>query len=200
MPLALIRSFSKPTETATTLLARAALFQPDLGSANTAIGDVALANNDSSGLGLGNSNTAVGAGALFSNVDGDSNNAVGFNALGSNADGLFNNVIGFDAMADNVSGAGNVAVGDSAGAGVEGDFNIYIGAFQPALRSGPISESETIRIGDAFNVAAFVGGVLVCQLPATRLRRWKRPARRLWLRPRLCRQTSCSNSKALCRH
>ena len=67
--------------------------------------------------------------SLFSNVDGDSNNAVGFNSLGANFDGLFNNAMGFDAMADNVSGAGNVAVGDSAGAGVEGDFNIYIGAF-----------------------------------------------------------------------
>ena len=150
-------------------------------------------------LGLGNSNTAVGAGALFSNVDGDSNNAVGFNALGSNSDGLFNNVIGFDAMADNVSGAGNVAVGDSAGAGVEGDFNIYVGAFAGPSAAGPISESETIRIGDAFNVR------LLCRRHLGRasygrpgLRRWKRPARRMLLRDRLCRQTSCSNSKASC--
>src|SRR6186713_2156110 len=81
---------------------------------NTAIGEAALAHNDSSGASLGNSNTAVGASALFSNVDGDSNNAVGFNALGSNVDGLFNNVMGFGAMADNVSGSGNVAIGDSA--------------------------------------------------------------------------------------
>ena len=136
-----------------------ALFGNIIGAANTALGDVALANNDSSGAGLGNSNTAVGAGALFSNVDGDSNNAVGFNALGSNADGLFNNVIGFDAMADNVSGAGNVAVGDSAGAGVEGDFNIYVGAFAGPSAAGPISESETIRIGDTFNTACFIGGI-----------------------------------------
>src|SRR5205814_4690010 len=115
-------------------------------------------NNDVSGAGLGNANTAVGAGALFSNVDGDSNNAVGFNALGANFDGLFNNVLGFDAMADNVSGAGNVAVGDSAGAGVEGDFNIYIGAFAgPAPSPAPVAESETIRIGDVFNTACFIG-------------------------------------------
>jgi hypothetical protein len=137
-----------------------ALFNNIIGSANTAIGDVALANNDSSGAGLGNSNCAVGAGSLFSNVDGDSNNAVGFNSLGANVDGLFNNVMGFDAMADNVSGAGNVAVGDSAGAGVEGDFNIYIGAFAgPAPSPAPVAESETIRIGDVFNVACFVGGI-----------------------------------------
>src|SRR5438876_8781218 len=137
-------------------LGESALFFYISGAANTAIGDVALENNDSSGLALGNANTAVGAGALFSNVDGDSNNAVGFNALGSNEDGLFNNVMGFDAMADNISGAGNVAVGDSAGAGVDGDFNIYIGAF-----AGPPSgsEDETIRIGDTFNTDCYVGGI-----------------------------------------
>jgi hypothetical protein len=141
-------------------LGESALFNNQIGSANTAIGDVALASNDSDGAGLGNSNTAVGAGALFSNVDGDSNNAVGFNSLGSNSDGLFNNVVGFDAMADNVSGAGNVAVGDSAGAGVEGDFNIYIGAFAgPAPSPAPVAESETIRIGDVFNTDCFIGGI-----------------------------------------
>ena len=141
-------------------LGESALFFNQIGSANTAIGDVALENNDSDGAGLGNANTAVGAGALFSNVDGDSNNAVGFNSLGSNSDGLFNNVLGFDAMADNVSGAGNVAVGDSAGAGVEGDFNIYIGAFAgPAPSPAPVAESETIRIGDVFNTDCYVGGI-----------------------------------------
>jgi len=130
------------------------------GSENTAVGDIALANNDSTGNGVANANTAVGAGALFSNTDGDSNNAVGFNALGSNTDGLFNNVMGFNAMADNVSGAGNVAIGDSAGAGVEGDFNIYIGAFAgPAPSPAPVNESETIRIGDVFNTACYVGGI-----------------------------------------
>jgi hypothetical protein len=68
--------------------------------------------------------------------------------------------MGFDAMGDNISGAGNVAVGDSAGAGVEGDFNIYIGAFAgPAPSPAPVAESETIRIGDTFNTACFVGGI-----------------------------------------
>jgi hypothetical protein len=137
-----------------------ALFENIHASGNTAVGDIALANNDSTGNGVANANTAVGAGALFSNTDGDSNNAVGFNALGSNTDGLFNNVMGFNAMADNVSGAGNVAIGDSAGAGVEGDFNIYVGAFAgPAPSPAPVNESETIRIGDVFNVACYVGGI-----------------------------------------
>jgi len=142
--------------TSNNALGESALFNNIIGSANTAVGDVALATNDISGAGLGNANTAVGAGALFSNGDGDSNNAVGFNSLGANDDGLFNNAMGFDALGANVSGAGNVAVGDSAGAGVEGDFNIYIGAF---AADGVTSESETIRIGDAFNVATFIGGI-----------------------------------------
>jgi hypothetical protein len=140
-----------------------ALFGNVHGAANTAIGDVALANNDNTGAGLGNSNVAVGAGSMFSNVDGDSNNAVGFNSLGANVDGLFNNVMGFDAMADNVSGAGNVAVGDSAGVGVEGDFNIYIGAFAGPSAPGP--ESETIRIGDTFNTGCFIGGISGATVP-----------------------------------
>jgi hypothetical protein len=141
-------------------LGESALFSNIHGGSNTAVGDRALANNDSTGNDLGNANTAVGAGALSSNTDGDSNNAVGFNALGGNVDGLFNNAVGFDALADNVSGAGNVAIGDSAGAGVEGDFNIYIGAFAgPAPSPAPVSENETIRIGDVFNVACYIGGI-----------------------------------------
>jgi hypothetical protein len=142
-----------------------ALFANVHAAANTAVGDVALANNDSSGLALGNANTAVGAGALFSNVDGESNNAVGFNALGSiigddTGLGSFNNAVGFDAMGDSQTGVGNVAVGDSAGAGVEGDFNIYIGAFAgPAPSPAPVAESETIRIGDVFNTDCYIGGI-----------------------------------------
>jgi hypothetical protein len=139
-----------------------ALFGNVNGSANTAIGDVALQANGFDGNLDANANTAVGAGALFSNVSGDSNNAVGFNSLGANLDGLFNNGVGFDAMGDNESGAGNVAVGDSAGLGVEGDFNIYIGAFAGPNATPPptpVAESETIRIGDVFNVATFIGGI-----------------------------------------
>jgi hypothetical protein len=137
-----------------------ALFQNIHAIGNTAVGDLALTNNDSTGNSLGNANTAVGAGALSSNTDGDSNNAVGFSALSSNTDGLFNNVLGFSAMADNVHGSGNVAVGDSSGAGVEGNFNIYIGAFAgPAPSPAPVAESETIRIGDVFNTACFIGGI-----------------------------------------
>jgi hypothetical protein len=143
-----------------------ALFNNIVGSANTALGDVVLGNNDSDGAGFGNANTGVGAGALFSNIDGDSNNAVGFNALGSltgdasGATGNFNNVMGADALADTLTGVGNVAVGDSTGAGVEGSFNIYIGfAVGPAPSPAPVAESNTIRIGDTLDTGCFIGGI-----------------------------------------
>jgi hypothetical protein len=143
-----------------TAVGTAALLLNSTGGSNTAFGTFALANNDSDGAHFGNANTAVGAGALFSNIDGASNNAVGFNALSSNSDGAFNSVMGSNVMADNVSGSGNVAIGDLAGAGVEGDFNIYIGAFAgPGPSPAPVPESETIRIGDVFNVACFIGGI-----------------------------------------
>jgi hypothetical protein len=134
-------------------------------SGNTAVGDIALTNNDSSGLGQASDNTAVGAEALLQNNDGNSNNAVGSFALSANVgdtngNGSFNNVIGVEAMASNVNGSGNVAVGDSAGLGVEGSFNIYIGfAAGPSMDGSQIPEDETIRIGDSFNFACFIGGI-----------------------------------------
>jgi hypothetical protein len=138
-----------------------ALFNNIIGSGNTAIGDVALGNNDSTGTGDGSANTAVGAGALFSNVDGNSNNAVGFDALGSNVGdpsgfGGFNNAMGVEALADNVTGAGNVAVGDAAGAGGDGSFNIYIGF---AVGPADPAEHDTIRIGDTQDTDCYIGGI-----------------------------------------
>lgn len=61
-----------------------ALFGNITGVLNTAVGDLALQDNDSNGAGLANFNTAVGAQALQSNVEGDSNNAVGAFALQTN--------------------------------------------------------------------------------------------------------------------
>ena len=131
-------------------------------SENTAIGDLALANNDSTGNGKAKFNTAVGAQALFTNTDGDSNNAIGFYALGFNTTGILNQAIGVSALGNNDIGSANTAVGDSAlsqnvngsfntvigyfaGASVEGNDNIYIGA---TSADGVTSESATIRIGD----------------------------------------------------
>jgi hypothetical protein len=135
-------------------LGESALFNNTTGAANTAVGDVALA----SGSGDDNSfNTAVGTAALFGQ-DGqvsNSNNAVGAEALENILDGNFNNAMGVAAMGDNASGDGNVAIGDSAGAGIEGNFNIYIGFGV----TGPANEDNTIRIGDTQDTACFVGGI-----------------------------------------
>jgi hypothetical protein len=142
-----------------------ALFSNTTGSANTAVGDVALA----SGAGDDNNvNTAVGSGALFGGTGmiSNSNNAFGVDALTSivgDATGLggFNNAMGVDALFNLVNGQGNVAVGDSAGASVEGSFNIYIGfAVDPG-----VNEDNTIRIGDTLDAACFIGGIFGASVP-----------------------------------
>ena len=128
-----------------------ALFN-NTGVGNTAMGDRALQFNTT-----GLSNTAVGAQALFRNTTGGFNTAHGIGALGNNTEGASNTAMGVEAMGASVHGFANVAVGDSAGAGVEGDLNIYLGAFVHPSAPGP--ESETIRIGNTFNEACFIGGI-----------------------------------------
>ena len=109
--------------------------------------------------------------------------------------------MGFDAMADNVSGAGNVAVGDSAGAGVEGDFNIYIGAFAgPAPSPAPVAESETIRIGDVFNVACFIGGITGVAVSGDPVVVDANGQSASPFRVAAGRKTSCSSSNTWCRN
>src|SRR5438552_575433 len=64
---------------------------------NTAVGVIALLNNDSSGNGTANFNTAVGVGALEANIDGGGNTAVGVGALSNNQEnGL--TAVGVDAL------------------------------------------------------------------------------------------------------
>jgi hypothetical protein len=58
--------------TSNNALGESALLSNIHASSNTAVGDIALENNDSTGTGDGSFNTAVGAGALASNVDGNS--------------------------------------------------------------------------------------------------------------------------------
>jgi hypothetical protein len=148
-----------------------ALFENIHGAENTAVGDLALSNNDVTAAGEANFNVAVGAEAQLNNSNGDSNNAVGARALHENTTGLFNQAFGFEALFSNADGASNVAVGDSAlhgnadgsfntivgdmaGATLEGSDNIYIGA---TAGDGVTSEDGTIRIGDP----AFVGNCYV---------------------------------------
>jgi len=166
--------FNNRTGFSNNAMGDSALFENINGAANTAVGDLALSNNDSTGDGKANFNSAVGAEALFANTNGDSNNAVGAHALHENTIGLFNQAMGFEAAAANTDGAANIAIGDSAfsgnshgsfntiigdnaGATLEGDDNIYIGA---TAGDGVTSENGTIRIGDPMHVAnAYVAGI-----------------------------------------
>lgn len=115
-------------------------------SNNTAIGDIALANNDSSGSGQAGSNTAIGAGALFSNIDGDSNNAVGFEALTNNTIGIRNEAMGYGALGNNTTGSSNVTVGALAGENITSANNVIcIGA-----NVGGANVSNSCYIGSIF--------------------------------------------------
>jgi hypothetical protein len=77
--------------------------------------------------------------------------------LGSNVDGAANVAAGDSALTGNAHGSFNTAVGDLAGATVEGDDDIYIGA---TAADGVTSESGTIRIGDPnFVSTCYIAGI-----------------------------------------
>ena len=99
--------------------------------------------------------------ALSENLSGLFNQAMGFGALSSNTVGASNIAIGDTAFADNATGSFNNVIGDQAGAGVDGNDNIYIGATAgPAAGPAGSSENATIRIGDPdFIAACYVGGI-----------------------------------------
>ena len=120
------------------------------GSANTGIGQEALARNAA-----GNGNTAIGALALLLNTTGSFNTANGFVALPKNNGGSGNTAVGVSALFNNTIGFENIAVGHAAGVNLTtGDSNIAIG--NPGVRG----ESATIRIGtDGTHTQAFLAGV-----------------------------------------
>jgi hypothetical protein len=137
---------------ANTAVGAYALFSTTTASYDTAVGAGALLLNIT-----GLYNTAIGSLALFSNVDGSSNEAMGDHTLSANTDGIGNVAIGDTALGGNVHGWLNTAVGYFAGATVEGDYNIYIGA---SSADGVTSESGTIRIGEpGFVSACFIAGI-----------------------------------------
>jgi Chaperone of endosialidase len=152
-----------------TAIGRGALYSNTDGDSNTAVGSDALANNNTGRL-----NTATGVSALEDNTTGHDNNAVGYAALANNTVGALNQAMGAFALGSNEDGDSNIAIGDSAlttnahgsfntvvgwaaGATVEGDNNIYVGA---AAAAGVGSESGTIRIGDVSSVdACYIAGI-----------------------------------------
>jgi hypothetical protein len=102
LPLVLLRSAPGPI--------------PTIASGNTAIGDLALTNNDLGGSNTAIHNTAVGASALLENTDSFNNTAVGAEALLSNdlsdaATANNNTAVGWRALTVNVNSGSNTAVG-----------------------------------------------------------------------------------------
>ena len=93
------------------------------GSANTATGSSALANNTG-----GADNTAYGESALYNNTTGVGNTAIGDDPLMSNTTGSWNVAVGASPLSENISGGSNVAVGLSAlFSDTSGSSNVAIG-------------------------------------------------------------------------
>jgi hypothetical protein len=121
-----------------------------LGSSNTGIGNLALADNTS-----GSANSAVGAFAMSGNSNGFGNAAIGYGALGDNSAGSFNVAIGGGGpspnlgdgpptLGTNVTGNFNTAIGSGADVSVDGLSNAT------AIGSGAIvTASNMVRIGNS---------------------------------------------------
>jgi trimeric autotransporter adhesin len=122
---------------------------PDIpgGSANTADGAFALANNT-----YGDINTAIGTYALADNTIGSVNTAIGHDALQSNTSGSYNTAIGTYTLENNPNGSYNIALGYQAGEYITtGNNNIEIG------NQGQPGDNNIIRIGDG-QTATYLSG------------------------------------------
>jgi hypothetical protein len=166
------------------LAAAGNLFLHNIGVANTAVGDVALAANTAGGFNTavgdealeanttGGFNTAVGTNALEANTTGGSNTAVGADALQANTNGNRNTAVGPNALVLNTTGGGNVAVGYLAlGKNTTGSSNVAIGidagrnATAPSnsifiRNDGAAADTNTIKIGTGgTQTSAFIAGI-----------------------------------------
>jgi endosialidase-like protein len=158
--------FKSATAYANTATGVYALFSNATGYYNTADGFEALGSNAT-----GVRNTAVGAYALYSHASGNYNNAVGVFALNSDTIGIANNAFGESALLSNTSGTDNTAIGDDAlWENTTGSFNIALGSGAGRFLTtgshnidignvGVAGESNTIRIGSAFQDRTFITGV-----------------------------------------
>ena len=125
------------------------------GNWNTATGSQALYGNTG-----GRFNCGFGFQALFSNVNGEENNAFGYLALSNSTGGFANSAFGSDALlssvdgqqnsafgggalVNNVHGDHNTAIGVAAGANIDGDGNVCIGAF--VAGEAGVNDSTYIR-------------------------------------------------------
>jgi uncharacterized coiled-coil protein SlyX len=153
-----------------TAVGSSALYFNTTGSHNTAVGSSSLygnttgsGNTGSNYLALrvnaaGSGNTAYGALTLANN-NGTGNTAIGNFALRKSVTGDLNTACGWAALERNTTGRSNIALGAAAGQNLTtGSNNIYI----VAVPAAPISESNTIRIGDSRDEGqtdAFIAGI-----------------------------------------
>jgi Chaperone of endosialidase len=121
------------------------------GARNVGLGPSALASNTT-----GFDNAAGGESALTNNTTGRDNTAFGSGALDSNTTGISNTAVGSFALPTLTTGGSNVAIGERAGLFLQtGSENIYIGAGS----TGNGTESNTIRLGGAFQTKVFITGI-----------------------------------------
>jgi hypothetical protein len=117
---------------------------PAQGSAKTACGDGALANNTT-----GRAGSAFGDGALLNNNTGDFNTAIGSAALVSNTSGTDNTASGPSVLNGNTKGSENTADGFDSLATNTGSLNTAVGA--EALRRNTDGGSNTASGGFALS-------------------------------------------------
>lgn len=117
-----------------------ALAQNESGEANVAISQSALSSNT-----IGGQNIAIGHNSLSSNTEGQSNIGIGINALFSNVTGVSNIGIGAATLSLNETGAYNIAIGNNTlENNTSGENNIAIGQGALALN---VAAKENIAIG-----------------------------------------------------
>ena len=123
------RCLTTLTDSRTTPLAIQRCFNNINGANNTAVGDLALENNDVSGSGMANNNTGVGGGALTSNEDGSENTAVGAGAGPNLIDGFNNTYVGNFVGSDpsTTDESSTIRIGDISNGNGAGSLACYIG-------------------------------------------------------------------------
>lgn len=161
-----------------------ALIEDTASPFRTAIGHVALGNNQASGVyntaagfaamadnTTGRLNTAAGAFALWSNTTGRQNTALGVDALRTNTTGFDNLALGVSALENNDVGFENIAVGNFALSGLtSGLSNVAVGynagnditsgSNNIVLGSnvfGASTDDNTMRLGLPFNATLGIG-------------------------------------------
>jgi uncharacterized coiled-coil protein SlyX len=101
-------------------------------AANTAVGDLALRNNDATGAADANNNVAIGASTMYNNVTGSENTVVGTGSGPNLTDGFNNTYIGnFVGSKTDAGGIGDedgtIRINDISNGNGAGSLECYIG-------------------------------------------------------------------------